>query len=282
MFATRLADWIFDREAKKQNRKRTDRKKRHAKEEKSAPLRDLSLLLFMWFCVLDSDNCMLVGSEIFIFGPVLSNDLKVYSFIWSSLSWSQSKSLYFRTLSCTWNPTFLFLFILFSILFHFILFTLTGEEDTLKNIKKKIHIGETENRRDSWDIMMWLCTNRKRKEKNAHKIQCLTESIIAVTHQLLFRFVPCVLVRSATFFFQLSMFVLLLLMLFILFATVSFYALHLLLYRGRCQRFLSHFLSMTLCRTRILFIQYSSCHFLFVLLINCWMLSVMSLFVWMI
>lgn len=80
--------------------------------------------------------------------------------------------------------------------FHFIYLNRRGRQI---QEQKKIHIGETQNRRDSWDIMMWLCTHRKRKEKNAHKIQCLTESIIAVTHQLLFRFVPCVRVRSTIF-----------------------------------------------------------------------------------
>lgn len=38
--------------------------------------------------------------------------------------------------------------------------------------------------------MMWLCYTMKNKKRNArtHTFQCLTESIIVVTHQLLFRF----------------------------------------------------------------------------------------------
>lgn len=129
---------------------------------------------------------------------------------------------------------------------------------------------------------MWIYTHRERKEKNAHKIQCLTESIIAVTHQLLFHFVLCVRVHSTTFLTLHCSCVRFAVVNVIFFATVSFCALHMFWYRWRRQRFLSHFLSMTLCRTRILFMQYSSCHFLFVLLINCWILSVMSLCVWMI
>lgn len=49
----------------------------------------------------------------------------------------------------------------------------------------------TENRRNSWDTQ-WCDFVRKKKkkweEKRTHKFQCLTESIIVVTHQLLFRF----------------------------------------------------------------------------------------------
>lgn len=131
--ATRLVDWNFVWETKNV----------HAREikKKHAPLLDLSLLLllllFVPFWVLDSDNCMLAKQLDFSF----RHNLYVLSI---------SVFQRFLTLTCAKD--------------YFI--HLTGvKTEREKQIQVRNPRVRRKNRRDSWDTMMWLCTEKRWKEK---------------------------------------------------------------------------------------------------------------------
>lgn len=170
--------------------------------------------------------------------------------------------------------------VLFESIYLFI-YDKAEERQNPKNTRKSA--SETENRRTTipWDTQWcdfvrreqkWkkktnnkTATTTSYKKKNAHKIQCLTESIIVVAHQLLFRFVMFAFVAKL-FFLSLLFIVLFFLLISLAFVVVAaaavffshllFGALFICFYSVDDVKRLSHFLAVTLCRTHICHIHY--------------------------
>lgn len=157
---------------------------------------------------------------------------------------------------------------------HERLFCLTRERERKGETNSRTkYTGKTKNRRDSWDTMMWLCTEQRWKEKRTENAMpdwirnCCYPSTIILFFVLRFVF---------AFIAEFTFFLLYTHVCGFIFLLVSFCALHIAFMPWTMSSLLFHFCVGFVSHA---YYSYPLCQFLFMLLINFWML-ILSL-LWM-